>query len=51
MLKNNGLLSFSVRNKKDIMYKKGTKIAEDIYDINGFSNSIFYKRRCKVFYE
>ena len=36
VLKNNGLLSFSVRNDKDIMYKKGTKVTEDVYDINGF---------------
>jgi len=36
VLKNKGLEAFSVRNDKDIMYRKGTKVAENIYDINGF---------------
>ena len=43
VLKNNGLLSFSVRNDHDIMYKKGRKIAENIYDINGFHIRFFTK--------
>ena len=43
VLKNNGLLSFSVRNDHDIMYKKGSKIAENIYDINGFHIRFFTK--------
>lgn len=30
VLKNKGLLSFSVRSDKDIMYKKGTKVADKI---------------------
>ena len=41
VLNNNSLLSFSVRNDKDIIYKKGTKIAENIYDINGFHIRFF----------
>ena len=41
VLKNDGLLSFSVRNDKDIMYRKGTKTAENIYDINGFQIRFF----------
>ncbi|MGE5635147.1 MAG: class I SAM-dependent methyltransferase [Deltaproteobacteria bacterium] len=49
VLKNNSLLSFSVRNDKDIMYKKGTKIAEDVYDINGFQIRFFTKQDIKFF--
>lgn len=49
ILKNKGLLSFSVRNEKDIMYKKGTKIAENIYDINGFQIRFFTKQDIKFF--
>jgi ubiquinone/menaquinone biosynthesis C-methylase UbiE len=49
VLKNNGLLSFSVRNDKDIMYKKGTKIAENVYDINGFHIRFFTKQDIKFF--
>jgi ubiquinone/menaquinone biosynthesis C-methylase UbiE len=49
VLKNNGLLSFSVRNDKDIMYKKGTKITENIYDINGFQIRFFTKLDIEFF--
>jgi hypothetical protein len=49
VLKNKGLLSFSVRNDKDIMYKKGTKITENIYDINGFQIRFFTKEDIKFF--
>jgi hypothetical protein len=35
------MLSFSVRNDKYIMFKKGTKVGENIYDINGFQNGFF----------
>jgi SAM-dependent methyltransferase len=49
ILKENGRLSFSVRNDKDIMYKKGTKIAENIYDINGFHIKFFTKEDIKFF--
>jgi SAM-dependent methyltransferase len=33
----------------DIMYKKGTKIAENIYDINGFHIRFFTKQDIKFF--
>ena len=49
VLKNNGLLSFSVRNDKDIMYKKGTKVTENIYDINGFQIRFFTKQDITFF--
>jgi SAM-dependent methyltransferase len=49
VLKYKGLLSFSVRNDNDIMYKKGTKIAENIYDINGFQIRFFTKQDIKFF--
>jgi ubiquinone/menaquinone biosynthesis C-methylase UbiE len=49
VLKNNGLLSFSVRSDKDIMYKKGTKIAENVYDINGFYIRFFTKQDINFF--
>lgn len=49
LLKNKGILSFSVRSDKDIMYRKGTKIAEDIYDINGFQIRFFTKQDTEFF--
>jgi SAM-dependent methyltransferase len=49
VLKNNGLLSFSVRSDKDIMYRKGTKVMENIYDINGFKIRFFTKQDIKFF--
>jgi SAM-dependent methyltransferase len=49
VLKNKGLLSFSVRSDKDIMYKKGTKIEENIYDINGFHIRFFTKQDIEFF--
>ena len=49
VLNNNDLLSFSVRNDKDIMYKKGTKVMENIYDINGFHIRFFTKQDIKFF--
>jgi len=50
VLKNNGLLSFSVRNDKGSMYKKGIAIAENIYDINDFQIRFFTKQDIKIFY-
>jgi hypothetical protein len=47
--KNKGLLSFSVRSDKDIMYRKETKIAEHIYDINDFKIRFFTKQDIKFF--
>jgi len=49
VIKNKGLLSFSVRNDKDIIYKKGTKVMENIYDINGFQIRFFTKQDIKFF--
>ena len=49
ILKNEGLLSFYVRNDIDIMYKKGTKITENIYDINGFQIRFFTTEDIKFF--
>jgi hypothetical protein len=49
VLKNKGLLSFSVRSDKDIMYNKGTKIEENVYDINGFQIRFFTKQDIKFF--
>ena len=50
VLNNNGLLSFSVRNDKGSMYKKGIAIAENIYDINDFQIRFFTKQDIKIFY-
>jgi SAM-dependent methyltransferase len=49
VLKSKGILSFSVRNDKDIMYKKGTKLSGSIYDINGFQIRFFTKEDIKFF--
>ena len=49
VLKNEGLLSFSVRNDKDIIYKKGTKVTENVYDINGFQIRFFTKEDIQFF--
>jgi hypothetical protein len=49
VLKNKGLLSFSLRSDKDIMYKKGTKVIENIYNINGFQLRFFTKQDIELF--
>lgn len=49
VLKSKGILSFSVRNDKDIMYKKGTKVSGSIYDINGFQIRFFTKEDIEFF--
>ena len=49
VLKTNGLLWFSVRNDKDIMDKKGTKITENIYDTDDFHIRFFTKEDIKFF--
>ena len=43
VLKNGGLNLFSVRSDNDAMYKKGTEIEDNIYDINGFQIRFFTK--------
>ncbi|HJU59445.1 MAG TPA: class I SAM-dependent methyltransferase [Nitrososphaeraceae archaeon] len=45
----NKLLSFSVRNDKDIMYRKGTEVTENIYDINDFQIRFFTKQDIELF--
>ena len=41
VLKNGGLNLFSVRSDNDAMYRKGAKVEENIYDINGFQIRFF----------
>ena len=38
-----GLNLFSVRSDNDAMYRKGTEVEENIYDINGFQIRFFTK--------
>ena len=49
VLKNNGLLYFSVRSDKDVMYNKGKKIDSNVYEINGFQIRFFTKEQIKAF--
>ncbi len=49
VLKNNGLLFFSVRSDKDVWYNKGKKIDENIYEINGFQIRFFTKKQIESF--
>ena len=49
VLKNNGLLYFSVRSDKDVLYNKGKKIEKDIYEINGFQIRFFTKEQIESF--
>jgi SAM-dependent methyltransferase len=49
VLKNNGLLYFSVRNDKDVLYNKGKKIGSNIYEINGFQIRFFTKEQIESF--
>jgi SAM-dependent methyltransferase len=51
VLKNNGLLHFSVRNDKDVLYNKGKKIDNNIYEINEFQIRFFTKRQIQSFLE
>ena len=41
VLKKGGLNLFSVRSDNDAMYKKGTEVEKNIYDINGFQIRFF----------
>ena len=43
VLKGGGLNLFSVRSDNDAMYKKGTEVDKNIYDINGFQIRFFTK--------
>jgi cyclopropane fatty-acyl-phospholipid synthase-like methyltransferase len=49
VLKNKGLLYFSVRSDKDALYKKGKEIEKNIYDINGFQIRFFTIYQIKSF--
>jgi cyclopropane fatty-acyl-phospholipid synthase-like methyltransferase len=49
VLKNNGLLYFSVRSDKDVSYNKGKKIDNNIYEINGFQIRFFTKKQIQSF--
>ena len=49
VLKSNGLLCFSVRSDKDVLYNKGKKIDNNIYEINGFQIRFFTKEQIKSF--
>ena len=49
VLKNNGLLYFSVRSDNDVLYNKGKKIGNNIYEINGFQIRFFTKEQIKSF--
>jgi len=49
VLKNNGLLYFSVRSNKDVLYNKGKKIGNNIYEINGFQIRFFTKEQIESF--
>ena len=49
VLKNNGLLYFSVRSDNDVLYNKGMKIDSNIYEIDGFQIRFFTKPQIKSF--
>jgi len=49
VLKNNGLLYFSVRSDKDAQYNKGKRIDNSIYEINGFQIRFFTKSQIKSY--
>jgi hypothetical protein len=49
VLRNNGLLYFSVRSDNDVLYNKGEKIDSNIYEINGFQIRFFTKPQIKSF--
>jgi SAM-dependent methyltransferase len=49
VLKNNGLLYFSVRSDNDVLYNKGKKIDNNIYEINGFQIRFFTKEQIESF--
>jgi SAM-dependent methyltransferase len=48
VLKDGGLNLFSVRSENDAMYKKGTEVEENIFDINGFEIRFFTKSDLQV---
>lgn len=44
VLKKDGFHFFSVRNHNDKFYRKGTKIDDEVYDINGFQIRFFTRQ-------
>ena len=50
VLKNNGLLYFSVRSDKDTQYNKGIRIDNNIYEINNFQIRFFTTQQIKYFH-
>jgi SAM-dependent methyltransferase len=51
VLKNKGLLYFSFRSDKDVLYNKGRVIDTNIYEINGFEIRFFTKGQIETFLE
>jgi hypothetical protein len=51
VLKNNALLYFSVRSDKDVLYNKGKKIDNNIYEVNGFQIRFFTETNTVIFRE
>jgi len=49
VLKDNGLLNFSVRSDNDVLYNKGKKIGSNVYEINRFQIRFFTKLQIKSF--
>jgi SAM-dependent methyltransferase len=49
VLKNNGILYFSVRSDKDAQYDTGKKLDINIYEINGFQIRFFTKSQIRFF--
>jgi len=49
VLKDKGLLYFSVRSDNDLLYNKGKKIDSNIYEINGFQIRFFIKPQIRSF--
>ena len=49
VLRNNGLLYFSVRSDNDVLYNKGEKIDSNIYEINAFQIRFFNIPQIKSF--
>lgn len=49
VLKDNGLLYFSVRSDKDTQYNKGIRIDNNIYEINNFQIRFFTTQQIKYF--
>jgi hypothetical protein len=49
VLRNNGLLYFSVRSDNDPQFNKGKKINGKIYEINGFQIRFFTMEQIKSF--